>query len=84
MSDHGAAQNLPVRCSRLRHNCSLEVARTTQFNREDGEAPESSKPIDPQQWTRGKFGQSLGEKEEGNRTPVFGAKRPDHLQQNMA
>lgn len=47
MSDDGAAQNLPVKRSRLRHNCSLELASTTQFNCEDVEAPESSKPIDP-------------------------------------
>lgn len=51
---------------------------------EDAEAPESSKPIGPQQWPRGKFGESLGEKEEGHCTPVFGAKLLHHLQQNAA
>lgn len=71
MSDHGAAQDLPVKRSRLRHNHSLEEARMTKVDGEDAEAPESSEPVDPEQWTRGQLRQSLGEEEEGNRTPVF-------------
>lgn len=57
---------------------------TTQYDWERDEEPESSKPIAPQQWTRGEFGQSLGDEEEGHCTPVFRAELLDHLQQHMA
>lgn len=43
----------------------------THSNSEDAHAPESSKPIDPQQRARRESGQSLGEEEEGHRAPVF-------------
>lgn len=56
----------------------------TQSDWERDEEPESSEPVAPQQWTRGEFGQSLGDEEEWHRTPVFRAKLLDQLQQHMA
>lgn len=57
---------------------------TTECDCEHGEVPESGEPVDPQQWTRGEFGQGLGEEEEGHRTPMFRAKLLDHLQQHTS
>lgn len=48
------------------------------------EVPKSSEPVDPQQWTWGEFGQSLGEEEEGHGTPVLRAQPLNHLQQHTA
>lgn len=58
----------------------METQGCTAESREFSESPESSETVRPQQGARGQFGQGLGEEEEWNGTPVFGAKLLDHSQ----
>lgn len=83
MSDHGAAQHLPVVNTTRSDELPLQaqsVSPTVSLSK----VPESGEPLHPQQRAWGQLGQSLGEEEERNGAPVLGAQLLDHLQQGAA